>query len=119
MTLVLSSSIFAPAFVDAEVARRLDDEAYYRALLEVEAALARVEGRLGVIPSVAAAAISDVARVLPFDAPALAAGVLRDGIPITALVSQLRAAVPVEARPYVHWGVTSQDIMDTATVLCL
>jgi 3-carboxy-cis,cis-muconate cycloisomerase len=119
MTLVLSSSIFAPAFVDAEVARRLDDEAYHRALLEVEAALARVEGRLGVIPSVAAKAISDASRVLPFDAPALAAGVLRDGIPITALVSLLRAAVPVEARPFVHFGVTSQDIMDTATVLCL
>jgi 3-carboxy-cis,cis-muconate cycloisomerase len=119
MTLVLSSSIFAPAFVDAEVLRQLDDAAYHRALLEVEAALARAEAGLGVIPSGAAVAISDAARALPFDAAALAAGVLRDGIPIIALVAQLRAAVPVEVRPYVHWGATSQDIMDTATVLCL
>lgn len=119
MTLVLSSAIFAPAFVDAEVAQQFDDAAYFQALLEVEAALARVEGQLGVIPSVAATAISDAARTLPFDAAALAAGVLRDGIPITALVAQLRAAVSADARPYVHWGVTSQDIMDTATVLCL
>jgi 3-carboxy-cis,cis-muconate cycloisomerase len=44
---------------------------------------------------------------------------LRDGVPTLALVSQLRAAAPAHARPFVHWGATSQDIMDSATVLCV
>ncbi|HVZ37077.1 MAG TPA: 3-carboxy-cis,cis-muconate cycloisomerase, partial [Polyangiaceae bacterium] len=119
MTLVLSSAIFGPAFVDAEVARRLGDEAVFRALLEVEAALARVQGRLGLIPSSAADAICAAAAALPFDAAILAAGVLRDGVPIPALISQLRAAVGGEAASYVHEGLTSQDVMDSATVLCI
>ena len=118
MTLVLSSAIFAPAFCDPQVVPLLDDEAYFRALLQVEVGLARVQARLGIIPTGAAAAIATAAASLKLDAPALAAGVLRDGIPMLALVKQLRAASPEAMAQYVHWGVTSQDVMDTATVLC-
>src|SRR3954471_16222777 len=118
MTLVLSSAIFGPAFSDPAVAALLDDAAYFRALLEVEEALSSVQARLGLIPPEASTAITAAATTLELDASALAAGVLRDGIPMIALVKQLRAAVGSEAAQYVHWGATSQDIMDTATVLC-
>jgi 3-carboxy-cis,cis-muconate cycloisomerase len=116
MTLALSSSIFAPIFSDARAAELLSDESYFRSLLEVEAALARTQARLGIIPVAAADAISAAAAVLPFDGPALAAGVQRDGVPIIALVAQLRAALDPAHAPYLHWGATSQDIVDTATV---
>jgi 3-carboxy-cis,cis-muconate cycloisomerase len=118
VTLVLSSAIFGPAFLDPAVAGLLDDAAYFRALLEVEAALARVQARLGIIPDSAATAIASAAAGLELDAAALGAGVLRDGIPMIALVKQLRAATGGQAAEYVHWGATSQDIMDSATVLC-
>jgi 3-carboxy-cis,cis-muconate cycloisomerase len=118
VTLLLSSSIFGPAFHDPAVASLLDDAAYFRALLEVEVALARAQARLGVIPEDAAPAIAAAAASLQLDAGALAAGVQRDGIPTIALVQQLRAATAAEGAPFVHWGATSQDIMDTATVLC-
>lgn len=117
MTLVLSSSIFAAAFVDPRVGELLSDEAHFRSWLEVEAALARVQGALGIIPASAAAAIEAAAATLPFDAPALSAGVLREGVPIVALVGLLRQALDRESAPFVHWGATSQDIVDTATVL--
>lgn len=117
MTLVLSSQIFGPVFQDPSVALLLSDEAYFRSLLRVEVALARAQESLGIIPGTAAMAIHDAAAALPFDAAALSAGMQRDGVPIIALVSQLRAAVGPAAAPFVHLGATSQDIMDTATVL--
>ncbi len=119
MTLVLSSAIFGPAFQDPGVVELLGDAAYFRAMLDVEVALARVQGRLGIIPAAAASAIGIAAAGLSFDAQQLSAGVLRDGIPTLALVSQLRAAAGAEAGPFVHWGATSQDIMDSASVLCI
>jgi 3-carboxy-cis,cis-muconate cycloisomerase len=118
MTLLLSSAIFGPAFLDPAIAGLLDDAAYFRALLEVEVALARVQARLGIIPDSAASAIASAAAGLELDAAALGLGVLRDGIPMIALVKQLRVATGGEAAQYVHWGATSQDIMDSATVLC-
>jgi 3-carboxy-cis,cis-muconate cycloisomerase len=117
VTLVLSSQIFGATFLDPSVVELLSDEAYFRALLRVEVALARAQESLGIIPGSAAMAIHDAAAALPFDAPALSAGVLRDGVPMIALVSQLRAAVGPALAPFVHLGATSQDIMDTATVL--
>src|SRR3712207_4484753 len=101
MTLLLTSSIFGPAFHDPEVGAQLDDGAYFRALLEVEVALARAQGRLGLIPEAAVPAIAAAAATLQLDAAALAAGVQRDGIPMIALVQQLRAATAAEGAPFV------------------
>lgn len=117
MSLILSSSIFAPVFADAEVAALLSDEAHFRSWLEVESALAKAQAELGIIPVEAAQAIEAAVRGSSFDADALAAGVLRDGVPIVALVAGLRAALGPEAREFVHLGATSQDIVDTASVL--
>lgn len=118
MATALDSAIFGPLFQDEELARLFEDRAYVRALVEVEAALARVEARLGVIPAAAAERIAAV-RADEIDIGALARGAARDGFPIIALVRAIREQAGPEAAPYVHWGATTQDVMDTAAALQL
>lgn len=88
-------------------------------LLRVEAALALAQGETGVIPTAAAHAIAAAAATLVVDQTQLAQAVERDGFPIIELVRQLRGQVAGEAAEYVHWGATTQDIIDTALVLQL
>ncbi len=117
MTLALDSKIFGPLFRDDEVAAIFDDEAFLRAMFEVEGALARVEADLGIIPSSAGKRISDVCRTVELDPQPIGQGTQRDGVPVISMVKYLRDAVGEEAAPFVHWGATTQDIVDTATVL--
>ena len=119
MTTALDSDILAPLFSDEEIVKLLDDHAQVRALVGVEVALARAEGRLGVIPSSTAEQISKAASAERIDIAALTKGTARSGFPIIALVQELRRLVGPQAAPYVHWGATTQDIMDTACVLQL
>jgi 3-carboxy-cis,cis-muconate cycloisomerase len=119
MTMALDSSIFGPLFTDSEVSQFFTDEAYVRALVAVEAALARAEGRVGVIPQAAAEEISRAIDAKKIDVQTLSNGTVRSGFPIIALVQELRKTVTAEAAPYVHWGATTQDIIDTACVLQL
>lgn len=119
MTTTLDSQIFGPLFGDSEINELLTDEAYVRALVEVEIALARAETRLAIIPSTAGEQISNAAQWNKIDIAVLAQGTARSGVPIIALVQELRQAVGTEAAPYLHWGATTQDIMDTAWVLQL
>jgi len=86
-------------------------------ILRFEAALARAEASAGVIPAEAAAAIVESCRVELFDVAALERDALRAGTLAIPLVQQLIAQTPPAARPYVHWGATSQDAIDTALVL--
>ncbi len=118
MATVLDSTIFGPLFSDAEVAAIFTDKALVRALVDVETALARAEARAGVIAANFAEAISN-ASVDKIDLAALTKGTIGSGFPIIALVQELRKQVGAEAAPFVHWGATTQDIMDTACVLQL
>ena len=115
----IDSALHGPLLSDAEVAAELGDAAQLRAMLRVEAALALVQGRLGVIPAEAAARISAVAEALTPDPASLAEATARDGIPVPALVGALRAAAGGPAADHAHWGATSQDVIDTALVLRL
>src|SRR5262245_19756974 len=87
--------------------------------LDVEAALARAQARLGIIPAAAAEEISRKAQATAIDLERLRAETNLVGYPILPLVRQLAALCAEEARRYVHWGATTQDIMDTASVLQL
>ncbi len=118
MTTPLDSTIFAPLFNDDEVSNLLSDVAFVRRLVEVEVALARAEARVGVISTSAAEQIAKV-QADKIDIAALTKGTLRSGFPIIALVQELRKQVGADAATYVHWGATTQDIMDTACVLQL
>src|SRR5687768_11509109 len=105
MATILDSNIFGPLFSDDEINALLSDEAYVRALVQVEIALARAEARLGVIPSAAAEQIAK-AQAGRIDVGALAKGTVRSGFPVIALVDGLRKQAGAEAAPYVHWGAT-------------
>src|SRR5258708_30467264 len=91
-------------------------------LLDVEAALARASAAHNVIPHTAVAAIEAACHADQLDADALARDAALGGNLAIPLVKQLTArvkAADAEASRYVHWGATSQDIIDTATVLQL
>lgn len=115
---LLDSTIFGPLFGDEQVNELFSDRALVVKLVQVEIALARAEARLGVIPSAAAEQIAGV-KADKIDAAALAQGTIRSGFPIIALVQELRKQVSAEAAPYIHWGATTQDIIDSAAVLQL
>src|SRR5664279_3856298 len=89
-----------------------DERAYFQRMLEVEAALARVQAQLGIIPADAAEAI--VAAVARGDlrTEVLAASARNVGYPVVGLVAELSRGAG-EAGGWTHWGATTQDIMDT------
>lgn len=93
-----------------------DEPAYFQRMLDVEAALARAQGRLGIIPAEAAERIAGAARFANLDPSELAASARNVGYPVVGLVKGLTRAAG-EAGGWTHWGATTQDIMDTATVL--
>src|SRR6185437_5507163 len=93
-----------------------EERAYFQRMLDVEAALARVQARLGIIPAEAAEAIAGAARFDNLRVEELAASARNVGYPVVGLVAGLSRAAG-EAGAWTHWGATTQDIMDTATVL--
>jgi 3-carboxy-cis,cis-muconate cycloisomerase len=111
------SELLGAVTVTDEMAEATGDRAWLRALLDAEVALARAEADLGVIPAGAAAAIAAAARVENFDPTALGQGARGGGNPVIPLVDALGAAAGDPARAWVHWGATSQDIMDSAQML--
>ena len=86
-------------------------------MLAVEAALARVQADLGIIPREAAEAIGRAARLENLSADEIAASTRVVGYPVVGLTKALAKAAGAEAGRYVHWGATTQDILDTALVL--
>ncbi|MCI0688460.1 MAG: 3-carboxy-cis,cis-muconate cycloisomerase, partial [Sporichthyaceae bacterium] len=93
------------------------DRAWLAAMLAVEAALAESQAGLGLIPDSAAAAIGAACTPDRFDLAALAEQARGPGNPVLLLVQALRAALPDSAAKYVHYGATSQDVLDTAAML--
>ncbi|MRG70790.1 3-carboxy-cis,cis-muconate cycloisomerase [Alphaproteobacteria bacterium HT1-32] len=114
---VLTSRLFGDMFGLAEMRDLFTDEALVARYLDVEAALARVQGELGIIPAAAAQAIDKAAAGLDIDWDRLRERTLIVGYPILPLVEQIAERVPDGAGEYAHWGATTQDIMDTADVL--
>jgi 3-carboxy-cis,cis-muconate cycloisomerase len=104
-------------YTTPEMAAVFSAEAHARQMLAFEAGLAAAQARAGVIPSEAAASIAASCRVELFDVPALYQEAALAGTPDIPLVRQLTARVAGDARKFVHWGATSQDAIDTATVL--
>ena len=108
-----------PLLVDAELDAVMGDVACAAAMVRVERALASVQGRLGVIDGADAERIAAALDGFTPDLDRLRQGTAEAGVPVPALVAQLRKAVGGDAGDRVHWGATSQDILDTAAVLQL
>ncbi len=114
------SALYRALMGDEETAQFFTDSAEIRAMLLVEGALARVQGALGVIPAEAAAFIDRASREVQIDPGPLARGVAQNGVPVPGLVAAFRTAAGApEMMQYLHWGATSQDIMDTGLALRL
>ncbi|TCM69870.1 3-carboxy-cis,cis-muconate cycloisomerase [Acinetobacter calcoaceticus] len=117
------SQLYASLFYQKEVTAIFRDQALLNYMLHTEAALARAQASLGIIPTAAAEVISRVATeqgVDALDLDALAEATALAGniaIPFVKQFTQAVHAVDADAARYVHWGATSQDILDTACVL--
>jgi 3-carboxy-cis,cis-muconate cycloisomerase len=114
---LIDSSYFGDTFADPAMRHVFSDEARFRAWLDVEAALARTQARLGLIPISAAEEISREAVTERLDLTAMTAEDERVGFPILPLVHQLAKACDPETARWIHWGATTQDIVDTGLVL--
>jgi 3-carboxy-cis,cis-muconate cycloisomerase len=102
------------------MAGTFSDTARIQAMLDVEAALARAQAGAGLIPREAAFVIADAARAENFDPDELGQEVLKGGnlaIPLAKALTARVAARDEQAARWVHWGATSQDIIDTGLVL--
>src|SRR5207245_5778118 len=97
----------------------LSEEALVESWLEVERALAAAQAELGVIPAEAAAAIAREATRDRVDLGLLRRQTRVVGYPILPLLEQVKAASPPEVARYLHWGATTQDVMDTGLALVL
>ena len=114
---IIDSKIFGDMFSEVSMRQVWSDENRTAKYLDVERALAKVQGALGIIPQEAADEIvkhCDVARI---DWVKLKAKTEQIGYPIIAVVNQINAACRDKLGEYCHWGATTQDITDTATVL--
>ncbi|NDZ76709.1 3-carboxy-cis,cis-muconate cycloisomerase [Streptomyces sp. SID10362] len=112
------TSLLAPGWAGSPAASATGEGAYLRALLDAEAALSRAQAALGLVPAEAADAVSAVAADPgAFDTRLLAERARAGGNPVIPLVADLTKAVGERYGPYVHRGATSQDILDTATML--
>ena len=119
---LLPSSLLGPLFSSANMRAILADTARLQRLLDVEHALARAQAQLGIIPKAAAKPIGDCCHAGNFDIAALGEAAIASGNLAIPLVKALTEAVKkrnMDAAGYVHWGATSQDIIDTALVLDL
>jgi 3-carboxy-cis,cis-muconate cycloisomerase len=118
---VLSSTLFGDMFGTAAMRAAFGELGLLARCAEVEAALARAQARLGIVPAEAAAAISEAAAAVAAHPDSLDLARLKRetetvGYPILPLVRQL-AERAGEAGRWLHWGATTQDIMDSAAVL--
>ena len=113
----VDSAIFGGLFTTAAMRAVFSDQARLQRMLDVEAALARAQARLGLIPAAAAEEIAAKARLERFDLEAIRRGTELAGYPIVPLVKALSEACEGDAGRYVHWGATTQDIVDSALVL--
>ena len=116
----MSSLVFERFLSTPEMVEAFGEVAIVQGMLDFEAALARAQAAAGVIPSSAGEAIASACRVEAFDLNAIVAASSLAGTLAIPLVKQLTVAVAqtdAEAAGYVHWGSTSQDVIDTAMVL--
>src|SRR3954466_15022368 len=110
------SPLLAPMLSSVAMRAVCDDRSTLQNMLDFEAALARAEAATGVIPASAVGPIEAACKAATFDMAALAEASTRPGKRALPLVKRRPANVgraDAEAARYVHWGATSQDVIDT------
>ncbi|HEX6224687.1 MAG TPA: lyase family protein [Chryseolinea sp.] len=113
------SAIFSKYLSDDDIGKILSDEEFIRKIFEFEIVLAKEQSRLGIIPESASNEIRMLLSELKIQPGDLADGTLKNGIPLIPLLEIIKEKLSVECRQYLHFGTTSQDVMDSALVLTL
>ena len=116
----IDSRLFRNLFGTQEIRDIFTDESYANFMIDTEAALARAQSKLGVIPEEAGSVITESVRGIELDFERLARETDIVGYPVLPLVRQLNEHVSKtspETAKYIHWGATTQDIMDDASML--
>jgi 3-carboxy-cis,cis-muconate cycloisomerase len=111
------AGLFDGVLAAGPVAERVSDLAWLQAMLDAEAALAGAQADVGLISASAAAEIAAACDASRFSVSGIGTAAVSVGNPAAPLVRELTAAVSPEAAKYVHFGATSQDIVDTAAML--
>src|SRR5436190_2387119 len=114
---IIDSAIYGDIFSAEPMRHVWSDENRTQKYLDIEAALARVQGRLGIIPKEAADEIVKHCTIDQIDMAKLKQQTESIGYPVLGVVSQLNALCRDKLGEYCHWGATTQDITDTATVM--
>lgn len=114
---IFDSILFKNLFGTEEMRRIFSEESLVQKWLDVEAALARAEAKLGIIPQEASNEINKKAKVSYMDLEKMGEEIKQTSHPIVPLIRQLSDACENDYGQYVHWGATTQDIMDSANVL--
>lgn len=114
---VLDSRIFRNLFSTGEIRSVFEEESYASYLIDVETALARAQSKLGVIPVDVGQILTTACDASKLDYERLGEETEIVGYPILPLIRQLIEMCPEEEAKYIHWGATTQDIMDTASIL--
>jgi 3-carboxy-cis,cis-muconate cycloisomerase len=116
----MSALAFESFLSTPEMIEAFGEHSLIQAMMDFEAALAHAQAAAGVIPQSAASAISGVCKVELYDVPAIIAASGRAGslaIPLVQKLTETVALFDAEAARCVHWGSTSQDVIDTAMAL--
>lgn len=117
---VFDSPLFTHLFPIGDAGRLFTDTADVRAMMLVEGTLAKVQGEMGIIPEDSAFFIHRASMENQIDPSSLAKDTGQNGVSVPALVTAFRKAMEApEHSQYMHWGATSQDIIDTALMLRL
>ncbi|HXZ35324.1 MAG TPA: lyase family protein, partial [Thermodesulfobacteriota bacterium] len=119
MASMIDSPLFGGLFTTEEMRKVWSDEATIQKWLDVEAALARAEAKLGIIPPRHAREITRKARVELIDMEEMKRQLFHTHHPIMPLIRCFQKACSPAAGEFIHWGATTQDIMDTGAVLQL
>jgi 3-carboxy-cis,cis-muconate cycloisomerase len=113
------STIFSKYLGDEQMLQLVSDEALINKMLQFEIALAKAQAAIAIIPVAAADEINNVLIQLKINPAGLAAGTLQNGIPVISLLNLAKEDLSDKAKKHLHYGATSQDVMDTAQVLII
>ncbi len=114
---VIDSQLFRDQFSTPEMREIFSDQRTVQAWLDIEVALAEAEAELGIIPKEAAWAINEAGDVFLYDLDEMKREMDKTSHPIVPLVRAIKDKCANDLGEYVHWGATTQDILDTGTVM--
>jgi len=112
-------NIYSAYLSDTELALICSEESFIKRMLAFEVALAQSQANLGIIPAAAANEISAKLQGLKIEPADLTEGTLRNGVPVLPFLTICRKELSGSTADYLHFGTTSQDVIDTAQVLMI